>query len=107
DNAGNYSGFSSVTLTTAKDNKAPSAPSNLKYEQNDTTIALEWKASKDDVKLKCYYVYKNGIKIAETTKLEKSVKVSSGVGVYVFIIKAADLAGNVSECSNSVVVVTV
>ncbi|NTV89459.1 MAG: fibronectin type III domain-containing protein, partial [Clostridiales bacterium] len=47
DNAGNHSGFSSVTLTTAKDNKAPSAPSNLKYEQNDTTIALEWKASKD------------------------------------------------------------
>jgi chitodextrinase len=107
DNAGNTSGYSSIRITTIKDNKAPTAPTKLKYEREGTSVDLEWNASTDDVKLKCYYIYKNGIKVAETTKTSKTVKVSAGIGVHIFQVKAVDIAGNVSGASNSAVVVTV
>ncbi len=107
DNAGNASGYSTVNIKTVKDVKAPEAPVNLEYELNDTSVTLEWEASTDDVKVKTYYIYKNGIKIAETAKITRNVKVSSGIGVYLFMIKAVDLAGNVSEGSNTVLVITV
>lgn len=94
------------------DLQAPTAPSSLtaslssqrKGKRVTTAVDLKWQASTDNVSVAKYLVYRNGVKIAETTSL--SYRDSSGsAGVsYTYEIAATDSSGNVSAKSNSVTI---
>ena len=106
DTAGNYSLLSKpLTVTTVKDLKAPTVPAGLKVKSaKGSSIALEWVASTDNVKVKGYRIYCNGLEIATSTRASRTVRVSKGLGINIIWVKAYDLAGNLSAGSNSVII---
>jgi chitodextrinase len=105
DATGNASPLSnSLKVTTAADNTAPSAPTALKVKSaKKSSVSLAWTASKDNVKVKGYLVYWNGIQIAETSAKSYTVKIPVSLGVDCFYVKAYDTSGNVSEKSSTAV----
>jgi hypothetical protein len=68
-----------------------------------SSVSLAWTASKDNVKVKGYLVYWNGIQIAETSAKSYTVKIPVSLGVDCFYVKAYDTSGNVSEKSSTAV----
>ena len=106
DIAGNFSGLSrQLKVTTAKDLEAPTAPTGLKVKAiKSTGISLEWTASTDNIKVKGYKIYCNGIEVATSTRTERTVKISKGLGINILWVKAYDLADNISAGSKSVTV---
>lgn len=108
DAAGNISGMSSeLKISTPADREAPSAPAGLKVKSaTKSSASLSWSASKDNLMVKGYKVYCNGIEVADTTKTHYNAKSPFRLGLDVFYVKAYDLAGNLSESSNRVTVIT-
>lgn len=106
DMTGNMSGASSVLkITTTKDLEVPSAPNGLKVKSiKGTSVSLTWNESEDDIKVKGYRIYCNGLQIATSTYASKTVKVSKDLIIGVFYVKAYDLVENLSAASNKVTV---
>ncbi len=106
DIAGNYSGFTkSLKIETLKDLKAPSAPAGLKIKSvKGTAITLEWNGSTDNVKVKGYKIYRNGVEVETANGSSRSVRALKSTIINIFYVKAYDLAGNISQASNSVMV---
>jgi Fibronectin type III domain. len=106
DMSGNISGFSnSIKITTTKDLEAPSTPTGLKVKSvKGTSVALTWNESEDDIKVKGYRIYCNGLMIATSTKAGRTVKVSKDLIIGIFQVKAYDLVENLSASSNKVTV---
>lgn len=76
----------------------PTAPTNLLVGQADgqNAVLLWWSASRDTFGVQKYIVYRDSVKLAETTMtkyLDKSVVIG---GRYTYFIVAQDAAGNVS-----------
>lgn len=95
------------------DATAPSIPSGLiaslstarKGKNTTTTITLSWKASTDNVGVAGYNIYRNGVKIAQTTSLSyKDSKTSAGKS-YTYEVTAYDAQGNESQKSIGVSVI--
>ena len=107
DYAGNKSMDSNaLNITTLKDTQKPTAPSGLKTKSvNGSSASIEWDASKDNVKIKGYYIYCNGVNVATTSRTHRSIRCSNGIGVYLIWVKAFDLADNVSDISNKLTIV--
>ncbi|EIR7349939.1 TPA: lytic polysaccharide monooxygenase [Listeria innocua] len=108
DFSGNTSSLSnSAKLTTkeapAVDNEAPTAPKGLmSHAQTDTTIALCWQASTDNVEVKNYELYRNNTKIATTTStMFEDTKLASDTS-YSYKVYAVDTSGNRSLVSNEI-----
>jgi hypothetical protein len=85
------------------DKVPPTAPTNLLAGQADgqNAVLLWWSASRDTFGVQKYIVYRNGIKLAESTTtkyLDTSVAIG---GQYIYFIVAQDAAGNVSERSKA------
>ena len=93
--------------TIKKDNVSPEAPLNLEATGiTNISISLNWDASKDNIKVKHYEVFRNNVKIAttkETNFIDKNIYSDK---VYSFFVKAVDFAGNVSKKSSSVEIKT-
>ena len=106
DAAGNTSGSSNtVTGKTAQvsDLTAPTAPSSLKVIYTTrTTVELDWEKSTDNVGVTRYDVYVNGEKKYSTTATDLIATGLTPYETYKFTIKAADLAGNISQPGNQV-----
>lgn len=94
------------------DTTAPSAPSSLlgkvvskKQGKNIIkSINLSWYGSSDNVGVAKYFIYRNGIKIGESTSLSFSDG-SGAVGVaYKYEVAAIDAQANMSLKSNSVTI---
>ena len=91
------------------DLQAPTAPANLtatlstqkRGKRITTSVRLTWTASTDNVAVAKYEVYRNAVKIAETTSLNYS-DASAPSGVSTYSVRAVDTSGNVSAQSNSV-----
>ena len=65
DAAGNLSAHSTTATATTADTVAPSVPAGLTATASGgTTVNLAWSAATDNVAVKGYYVYRNGVKIA-------------------------------------------
>jgi len=93
-----------LLVSTLKDTKAPSAPSNLKIiSGKGASVSLSWDVSKDDVKVKGYNIYCNGEQVASTAKTSVTVKNSSVLGLSIYWVRAIDTSGNLSDKSNTVV----
>lgn len=107
DSSGNLSApCKTLYVKTVADLKAPSIPGGLKVKSTKgTSVSLAWEASTDNIKVKGYNVYCNGIKIATTTRKSCTAKISKGFGIYTYTVRAYDLAGNLSEKSKAVTVV--
>ncbi len=109
DNSGNFSEFTdSVVVITVEDFEPPTAPSKLKAtEVTHTTVTLVWEASKDNVGIKTYEIYRNDKKLTTTGKTEYISKSLIPGREYEYYIIAYDAAGNVSESSKTIAVTTV
>jgi len=98
----------------------PSVPTKLKASlHSDGTVSIKWNASSDNVGVCGYYIFKDGVKIAdvqvkrsenskskpkaETTYIEKGFK-SENVYIITYEVAAYDFAGNVSEKTEPVAV---
>jgi chitodextrinase len=102
DAAGNSSTQStSVSATTARDDVAPTVPTNLTAKSvSATQIDLSWSASSDNVAVAGYKVFRGGVQIATVTS-GRTYR-SSGLApatTYSFAVLAYDAAGNQSAQS--------
>jgi chitodextrinase len=103
DAAGNVSAVSApYSTSSSNDTTAPSTPTNLHTTSVlDTSIALAWNGSTDDVAVTGYKVYRNGTLIGTTAASTTSITDSglSPVTNYTYTVRAFDAAGNVSPNS--------
>lgn len=84
------------------DTQAPSAPSSLvATTQNDTSIALAWTASTDNIGVNHYNIYKNSTKIATSTGTNYTSSGLTAGTAYSYFVTAVDAAGNESAHSNT------
>lgn len=83
------------------DTEAPTAPKNLKFvRSNSSSIAMTWSASSDNAAIYCYYIYRNGERVGNTTKTEYIDNGLKSHTSYEYYIVACDTSGNLSEWSN-------
>ena len=79
----------------AQDTKAPNAPANLKASAiTQTGLTLNWKASTDNIGVKDYDVYQNGVKKATVSGTGAKITGLSPNVNYTFKVRANDAAGN-------------
>jgi chitodextrinase len=103
DAAGNRSQRSSVYVRTEScakptDDAAPSMPSGLAASGiSQTGLSLSWNASRDNVGVVGYDVYRNGTKVASPTATNVGQAGLTCATSYSFGVAARDAAGNVSE----------
>lgn len=107
DATGNISDNSNpLKITTPADLQAPTAPTGLKAGSvNGSSVSLNWNASSDNIKVKGYRIYCDGIEIASSSRTSRTVKCPAGLGIYIFRVKAYDLSDNLSGDSNTVTVI--
>ncbi|MCJ8013683.1 fibronectin type III domain-containing protein [Paenibacillus sp. KQZ6P-2] len=94
---------------TVQDDEAPTAPSNLiVVSKTDTSASLSWTASQDNVSVKGYDIYRNGVLTQSVSGLVTTLEDGglSPNSEYRYTVKAKDGAGNVSDPSNEVTVTT-
>lgn len=109
DAAGNSSLQSNtVNITTlAPDTDNPTTPLNLLASNvTDSTVDLTWQASTDDLGVVNYDIYQNGVFIINVSTITHQVTGLSADTVYTFKVKAKDAAGNESDDSNEVSILT-
>lgn len=93
----------SATTLPAPDTKRPGAPSGVKaVVASSYEIDLSWNASKDNVGVTGYRVYRNGTQIATTASVSCSDGGLSAATAYTYRIAAFDAAGNVSAMSAAI-----
>lgn len=94
------------------DTIAPSAPANLSAiivskkqgKRVTKSVSLSWSAASDNVGVVKYFIYRNNVKIAESTSLNFSDSTGS-VGVsYGYSVAAVDAQNNLSAISNIVTI---
>jgi hypothetical protein len=93
------------TLTSPTDTTAPTA-SVLSGGLQNGKPKLTWTASKDNVAVKEYWVYRNGILYAKTTSLTYTDTNVARKTKYTYYIQAVDTSNNKSVASNLVVLTT-
>jgi predicted carbohydrate-binding protein with CBM5 and CBM33 domain len=92
------------------DSQAPSVPLNLtgsivsqkSGKRGTTAVSLKWSASTDNVAVAKYAVYRNGVKIGESTSLAYSDSSGTAGVIYNYQVSAIDTSGNESAKSNTV-----
>lgn len=113
DAAGNRSDYSNTVSATTlgsgstNDTIAPSAPSNLRATVvSYRHVNLTWATSTDNVKVKGYKIYRNGMLIGVTKHNRFNSIGLTASTTYAYTVKAYDKAGNLSAASNTVTVTT-
>ncbi len=84
------------------DKEAPTAPDKLsKAEVTKDSIQIRWKKSKDNVEVKGYEIFLNGVSIKKVSADTTSVMISNLLAgtEYQITVKAYDAAGNYSEAA--------
>jgi chitodextrinase len=102
DAAGNTSPKSVVRSATVPDTIAPTAPKNLKAVPASRSVALNWTAASDNVRLAGYRLYQGTKLIATISKTSFTVTGLTSGGKYSFHVVAYDATGNVSTASSTV-----
>lgn len=88
---------------TSTDTEAPTAPTNLAYNNvTATTANLSWTASTDNVAVTSYDVYMNNAFKQNATSTNINIVGLAPETNYSFYVKAKDAAGNVSPESNTI-----
>ena len=104
DYAGNQSDAIEVTTD---DVTAPTAPGAPVAEVTKTrSVTITWSAASDNVMVDHYEIYRDGVKVGETTDLTYTDGQLSDNTAYVYTVKAVDTRNNVSEASAALNVTT-
>ncbi len=104
DAAGNESEASNSVVN---EHNAPSIPTGLTVAAKSVkTVSLTWEASTDDVGLVGYEIYRDGTKVGTTPSTDYTDSELAPNTTYNYMLKAYDVAGNISESSTSVEVTT-
>jgi hypothetical protein len=85
------------------DNLAPLPPQNLTGSLVSNTVELDWNANTEN-DLSHYIIYRNGIQTGTSTTLEFTDNTVVPDSTYSYRIAAADIHGNISGLSNTVVI---
>ena len=91
-----------------QDTQAPTVPTGLSASNiGETTVALLWNASSDNIGVTGYNVFKNGTFLAATTNTSYTATGLYAATAYTFTVKAKDAANNTSANSNIANVTTI
>ena len=94
-------------VETAMDTQAPTAPKNLKSDlQTVTSISLKWSESTDNNAVTGYDVYRNGVRVGSTNKIEFIDDRLKSNTSYTYYVIAYDAMHNESDWSNIIEVKT-
>lgn len=105
-NSGGSSYTPEISVNTAVDNVAPTAPILSLVSASRSEINLSWTASTDAVGIFEYDVYQNGSLIATVPAATLTYKATGLVAfaTYNYVVRARDLANNTSPPSNQLAV---
>ncbi|NEN86181.1 fibronectin type III domain-containing protein [Paenibacillus elgii] len=107
DAAGNVSEPSNALIVTTLDVTRPTPPTGLHItETTETTVSLSWNPSTDNIGVVEYDIYDGANLIASSKTNNYVVTNLRKITRYQFNVRAKDAAGNVSEASNFVIMVT-
>lgn len=109
DAAGNTSAPGNNLIVTTPDTQSPTAPAGLTSSNiTASSVTLNWSAAIDNVSVKGYDVYQNGIKINPLPVAQTTFNVTGLITAtsYIFYVRALDGAGNISANSNTINVTT-
>jgi chitinase len=102
-----FSTVTNVAEAAKPDKMAPTAPTNLRAADiTDSTVALAWNSSTDNVGVSGYDVYQDSRLVASVSSTSYSVKNLNPNTSYSYFVKARDARGNTSASSNTIRVVT-
>ncbi len=97
-----------TTVSNVTDLQPPSAPQNLSaVNRTHTTISLSWSKSSDNVKVKGYYVFRDGKKMITLSNTSFTNRDLVPGRQYTYYVKAYDAAGNVSASGDAICIATV
>ncbi|MBC7546725.1 fibronectin type III domain-containing protein [Candidatus Saccharibacteria bacterium] len=101
DAAGNASNQSApLTANSAADTTAPSIPQNLRTTDiKDTSLAIAWNSSTDDVGVVAYKLYRDGVLVASPSTTSYTDTNLQPITGYRYTVRATDAAGNTSADS--------
>lgn len=98
----NYSGASkALEVTTVEDTEPPTVPGNLYINYSNSSYVLHWNPSTDNVAVAGYYVYRDGVEIANVSSNyyhDSDLKYDKEC---TYTVRAYDTFGNVSDESAS------
>lgn len=107
DPAGNLSPPSSVLNITTPDTEAPTRPTGLNYTHLiQSGFTLNWTASTDNVGITAYEVYMNDKPVSTVTETTVVISGLLASRKYAMKVRAKDAAGNLSEFSNVLSIIT-
>jgi chitodextrinase len=107
DNSNTVSAITLATPINTTDTVAPSSPTNLKaHVVSFKHINLKWEASTDNIKVRGYIIFRDGIQIATVKKPHFNNIGLTASTTYIYTIKAFDAAGNMSTNSDAISVTT-
>ncbi len=99
-----YGNISDAEAVVLNDTEAPTRPSGLKVvSSTTTTVTLKWEASKDNLWVDGYEIYRNGEKVG-ITKQNSFIDNVPFNSTYKYQVIAFDKSGNLSNASDSVTV---
>ncbi len=100
-------GFVSADVDKINDDTPPSIPSNLSsFDIFHNKTSLKWDASIDNVLVKRYKIYQNGVLIDSTTNTTYSAVDLDFSTEYSFYVIAKDIANNLSDLSGEITITT-
>ena len=104
DAAENVSDPGGPAIVTVPDRTAPTAPVELKAVSTSQSVALSWKAATDNVAVKSYVVYRDGLPLTSMSSSVTSFTDNALVGnsAHQYYVKAYDTADNAGPASNTV-----
>lgn len=100
--AGGGSATVSIQVTDTRDLEAPAAPTGLTASVDANGLRLSWEAATDDVGVEEYQVFRDGRAINFTINPVTGTSFLDSyapAGDHTYVVKAEDLAGNLSEAS--------
>ena len=104
DAAGNASDSGGPASVTTPDQTAPTAPVELKAVSTSQSVALSWKPATDNVGVKSYVVYRDGLPLTSMSSSVTSFTDNALVGnsAHQYYVKAFDTTDNEGPASNTV-----
>ena len=96
-----------VLSVTVPDTQAPKPPTKLSVQAiAPTSVTLVWTGAGDNIAIKNYQVWRDGVQIAETSDAGFVDNTLTSTGKYLYSVKAVDTSNNVSLASTGLSVTT-